>query len=77
MLSTASPYKFPEAVLEALTGEQLQDGFLAMERLEAYTGIPAPDALRLLPEKEVRFTGVIDIGEMEDTVTRFAKGEKV
>ena len=77
VLSTASPYKFPEAVLEALTGEQLQDGFLAMERLEAYTGIPAPDALRLLPEKEVRFTGVIDIGEMEDTVTRFAKGEKV
>ena len=82
VLSTASPYKFPEAVLSALKGEtekaaQDGDGFKAMAELEALTGIPAPEALSGLPKKEVRFKGVIDRDEMEETVRKFSRGETV
>ena len=84
VLSTASPYKFPEAVLLALRGgeetkdtEGLTDGFAAMEALETISKVPAPEALRTLPGKAVRFKGNIRREEMEETVLRFAKGESL
>ena len=59
VLSTASPFKFPRAVLTALGRPVPQNDFEAMEALEAYTGAPAPAALAGLRGKPVRFTDVI------------------
>ncbi len=59
VLSTASPFKFPRAVLAALGRPAPQNDFEAMEALEAYTGAPAPAALAGLRGKPVRFTEVI------------------
>ena len=64
VLSTASPYKFPKAVLEAIGGDLSGDEFTLMERLEAMTQVPAPKNLATLKGKPERHTGVIDKDEM-------------
>lgn len=68
VLSTASPYKFPKDVLRAAAGEEEADDFAAMERLEALSGQKAPEALKSLKEKPVRFTRSITIEEGIQTV---------
>ncbi len=60
VLSTASPYKFPGAVLSSLTGEEGGDEFMQMTRLSALTGVPVPENLTHLREKTERHTDVID-----------------
>ena len=64
VLSTASAYKFPSAVLEALGVEGAEDEFDRMEQLCAYTGEPIPENLKGLRTKPERHTGVIDKEEM-------------
>ena len=64
VLSTASPYKFPAAVLSAIGGDGSGDEFDQMERLSAITGVPVPSNLSGLKEKPERHTGVIDKDEM-------------
>ena len=68
VLSTASPYKFPAAVLEAIGGDGSGDEFDQMERLAVLSGIPVPKNLAGLREKEERHTGVIDKEKMLDFV---------
>ena len=68
VLSTASPYKFPAAVLEAIGGDLTGDEFDQMERLQATTGVPAPQNLATLRGKEERHTGVIDKDKMLEFV---------
>ena len=60
VLSTASPYKFPAAVLSALGGDLSGDEFTQMERLETLTGVAIPGNLSGLREKPEIHTGVID-----------------
>ena len=60
VLSTASPYKFPAAVLSALGGDLSGDEFTQMERLEALTGVAIPGNLSGLREKPEIHTGVIE-----------------
>jgi len=64
VLSTASPYKFPAAVLAAIGGEIMGDEFAQMERLSALTGVPIPENLSGLREKEERHSCVIDQNQM-------------
>ena len=64
VLSTASPYKFPAAVLEAIGGDLSGDEFDQMERLSEITGIEIPKNLATLRGKAERHTGVIDKEEM-------------
>ncbi|MBO4853879.1 MAG: threonine synthase [Oscillospiraceae bacterium] len=64
VLSTASPYKFPVAVLEAMGEATDGDGFTLMERLHALTGVPVPKNLDSLRNKKVRHTDVIDKDDM-------------
>ena len=64
VLSTASPYKFPAAVLEAIGGSLEGDEFAQMERLEELTAVPVPKNLSGLKGKTERHTGVIDKTEM-------------
>ncbi|MBQ8237574.1 MAG: threonine synthase [Oscillospiraceae bacterium] len=68
VLSTASPYKFPAAVLEAIGGDLSGDEFDQMERLEAVTKVPAPQNLSTLKGKPERHTGVIDKEKMLEYV---------
>ena len=51
VLSTANPYKFTSAVLEALSGKCTGDGFKDMEELSELTGKQAPASLSELQNK--------------------------
>ncbi len=68
VLSTASPYKFPAAVLSAIGGDTTGDEFTLMERLQAITGVKIPDNLSGLRQKPERHTKVIAKEEMLDFV---------
>lgn len=59
VLSTASPYKFPAAVLGALGQEVQQDGFALMEQLHSLTGVPVPKNLSALRQKKIIHKDVI------------------
>ncbi len=68
VLSTASPYKFPAAVLSSLEGASKLDEFSQMDRLQALTGVPIPGNLTGLQEKKELHTGVIEKTAMLDFV---------
>ena len=58
VLSTASPYKFPVAVLTAIGGDTSGSEFEQMERLSAMSGVAIPRNQADLQGKEERHTGV-------------------
>ena len=64
ILSTASPYKFPGVVLEAIGGELQGDEFEQMARLEALSGVPVPKGLAGLREKEELHKDLIDAASL-------------
>ena len=64
VLSTASPYKFPAAVLSAIGGDTSGDEFEQMERLSQITNVPIPGNLTGLKELPELHTGVIDKEDM-------------
>ncbi|MBR5126638.1 MAG: threonine synthase, partial [Oscillospiraceae bacterium] len=68
VLSTASPYKFPVAVLKAIGGDTSGDEFTQMERLSALSGVPIPKNLAGLQGKAELHTGVIEKDAMLDYV---------
>ena len=61
LLSTASPYKFPRVVNEALGWDASGSDFDCMDVLTEHSGTTAPKALRGLEQADVRFTDVVDI----------------
>ena len=73
--STASPYKFPRAVLKAISGENEHDDFEAAKKIEAISGLPMPEQLSELSEKNPRFTTVCEREEMADFVLSTVGGE--
>ncbi len=68
VLSTASPYKFPAAVLRAIGETAKGDEFDQLEQLHAVTNVPIPKNLADLRTKPERHTGVIDKETMLDFV---------
>ena len=69
VLSTASPYKFPRAVLSAISGaDQGDDEFSCIEKLYRATSCEPPLALAGLRAKKERFNRVIKPDEMKRTV---------
>ena len=70
VLSTASPYKFPAAVLSAVGGDCSGDEFDQMERLSEVSGVPIPGNLAGLREKTERHTDVIDKEAMLDYIMK-------
>ncbi len=68
VLSTASPYKFPAAVLSAIGGENAGDEFQKMERLQAITGVPIPKNLANLRSQPELHRTVLNKEEMPDFV---------
>ena len=70
VLSTASPYKFPAAVLKALGQSAEGDEFRVMEQLHELTGVPMPENLSGLRDKQVLHRDVIEKDEILDYVLR-------
>ena len=68
VLSTASPYKFCRDVLSAISDDVPADGFAAMDKLNAVTGVPVPQRLARLRDMPVRFTDCVDKNAMLDYV---------
>ena len=66
VLSTASPFKFPRSVLEALGRTAPENDFEAMQQLEAATEHTAPASLAALRQKPERFNTVIDPAQIAE-----------
>lgn len=64
VLSTASPYKFPEAVLHAIGAQREGDEFAMMDGLEKATGVSMPENLRGLRERPVLHRDVVAPADM-------------
>lgn len=73
LLSTASPYKFPRAVAEALGLTCPADDFVCMDVLANATYTAAPEQLATLQDKPVLHTDVVDVDEMAAYVEQAAK----
>ena len=71
--STASAYKFPQSVLEALKLDVPEDEFDALDALSAATSTPIPAPLAALKNKAVRFEGVIEKTALSDAVRDFTR----
>ena len=71
VVSTASPYKFSDAIMKALGLEAGSDAFEKLDAIEKHTGLPVPDRFRALKTAEIHHKRVIQIDEMKDTVLRF------
>ena len=70
ILATASPYKFPAAVLSAIGGNTEGSEYEQMDRLHEITGVPIPTPLAGLRGKRELHTGVIEKEAMLDYVMK-------
>lgn len=70
VLSTASPYKFPTAVLSAIGGDTSGTEFDVMFRLNELTGVPVSPNLARLQKLPILHRDVIDREEMQAYVQR-------
>ena len=69
VISTASPYKFPRTVVEAITGRVSEaDDFTLVHQLEALTGIALPQAVKELTDLPILHTQVVEVTEMQQAV---------
>ena len=71
VVSTANPYKFPQDVLYAVTGNDVRDSFKGIKRLHAATAMKVPASLSGLRDKAVRFNTVVSSDKMFDEVLKF------
>ncbi len=69
--STASPYKFSAAVLEALEGAESDiDEYAKVDRIAVLSKLPVPAALADLKNKPLRFNDVIEKSDQKQYVLR-------
>ena len=73
VVSTASPFKFCSAVLEALGEHPRGDGIELIGQLADLTGVAPPPQLVALGDAEERFVGACDKNEMSRKVLDFLK----
>ncbi len=71
IVSTASPYKFPQDVMYAITGNDIKDSFKAIKHLNIATAMKVPASLAKLRDKPVRFTAVADKDKLYAEVLKF------
>lgn len=76
ILSTASPYKFPAAVLKAIGGDTGGDEFKQMETLSAITDTAIPSNLAGLRSRKVLHDDVIDREDMLNYILNYLNVRK-
>jgi len=75
VVSTASPFKFCDSVLDALGAPQKSgSGLELLDALWAATGAPVPGPLAGLKGKTPRFDSVVPVEQMKDEVLKFLRG---
>lgn len=73
VVSTANPYKFPQDVLYAVTGNDVRDSFKGIKRLHAATAMAIPKSLATLRDKPIIFKTTVTKDKMFDEVLKFVK----
>ncbi len=68
VVSTASPFKFCDSVLEALGVSDQKAGLEILDQLTHVTGLATPTPLASLKGKEIRFTQVVEKQNMVEAV---------
>ncbi len=71
VLSTASPYKCPQDVLYALTGNDVKDSFKGVKRIHLLTAMKVPEPIKAIRYKPIRFKTAISADKIEEEVMKF------
>jgi threonine synthase len=76
LASTASPFKFPHSVMEAIQGQGFKnnlDEFQLLDRLSTLTGLPVPKPLKDIGNKKILHNRFCKKEEMKDVVAEILK----
>lgn len=76
VVSTASPYKFPQDVLYALSGNDVKDSFKCIKRINLLTAMKVPDAIKSVRYKPILFKTTVTGAKMFDETLKFVASEK-
>lgn len=71
VISTASPYKCPQDVLYALTGNDVKDSFKGVKRIHLLTAMKVPEAIKSVRYKPIRFKTAVSCEKMFEEVKKF------
>ena len=71
VVSTASPYKFPQDVLYALTGNDVKDSYKGVKRIHLLTAMKVPESLKEIRYKPPRFKTVVTPDKLFDEAMKF------
>ncbi len=71
VVSTANPYKFPQDVMYAVTGNDIKDSFKAIKHLNLATAMKVPASLSKLRDKPIRFKDTADKDKLYAEVLKF------
>ncbi len=71
VVSTASPYKFPQDVLYALTGNDVKDSFKGVKRIHLLTAMKVPESLKAIRYKPPRFKTTVGADKMFEEIKKF------
>lgn len=73
IVAVTSPYKYPQDVLYAVTGNDVKDSFKGVKRLHDATAMAVPAAIKDSRDKPVRFNRSVDKKKIFDEVAEFLK----
>ena len=73
VISTASPYKFPQDVLYALTGNDVKDSYKGVKRIHLLTAMKVPEPLKEIRYKPARFKTTVSPDKIYDEVLKFTE----
>ena len=71
VVSTASPYKFPQDVLYALSGNDVKDSFKCIKRINLLTAMKVPEAIKSVRYKPILYKTTVSPAKMFDEVLKF------
>ena len=69
--AAASPYKFPQDVLYALTGNDVKDSYKGVKRIHLLTAMKVPESLKAIRYKPIRFKSTVSAEKMFEAILAF------
>ena len=73
VVSTASPYKFPQDVLYALTGNDVKDSFKCVKRINIATAMKVPEPIKDVRYKPILFKTTVAPRDIGAEVIKFVE----